>query len=232
MGGCMKKRGLNAFLSIFLLIILAGIFSVIMICTNEKLEKREPSIYKSLDDFKTTKVTEAYKTMISKADKKVQLVIDEQELNDLTAIVIQDYEKNADAIDISGYSAQINTDSITIRLDSKLFELLSTQYVLKIKPSIVDKKLNMFVSEFKVGKFPLSPKTFLKQIQTSDKSNYYVDLEQQSIVIENKYPEQMIFNDIKLEQGKVSMEFALSIKNVKDLMKILGTLLPEGLKQP
>lgn len=220
----MKKRGLIVFLFIVAAIILAGLY---LVSSNEKLVKQDSTKYKSIDDFKTKKITEVHKSMLSKADKKAQLVIDEQELSDLAAVVIKDYEKSADAVEISGYSAQIDSDGITIKLDSKILDLLPTQYVFKIKPSIVDNRINLVVSEFKVGKLPISPKLLLKQIQTSDKSNYYVDLQLKSIVLENKYPKQMIFNDIKFEKDKMSIELTLSVKSLKDLKNILGTVFPD-----
>ncbi|HEY5584353.1 MAG TPA: hypothetical protein VIK78_07670 [Ruminiclostridium sp.] len=226
----MRKRRSIILQLLLVGIILASMFLVIMISTNEKLEKQKPAIYTSLEDFKTKKVTEAYKNMLYNVDKKVQLEIDEQELNDLIAIAIQDYEKRANAVVINGYSSQIATDVMTIRLDSKLLNLVPTQYVLKIKPSIEDNKLRLFVSEFKVGKISINPQTILKQIKASDKGEYYVDLKQQSIVLENKYSQQIILNDITLKQGTVSMNIELSIKNVKDLINVLGKLLPEGLQ--
>ena len=139
-------------------------------------------------------------------------------------------EKQADAIPINGYSVQINTDSITIKLDSKLFKRLPTQYVLEVIPAVKDNKLVLFVSKFKVGKLLIDPKTVLKQIKSSDKDNYSVDLQQQSIVIENKYPDQIILKDIQLGQSKVSMGIELAISNVKDLINVLGKVLPEDLK--
>jgi len=230
MGVHMKKKRLNIPLLLLACIILAGMFLVIMVSTNEKLEKQKPVIYISLEDFKTKKVTEAYKKMLSKVDNKVQLEIDEQELNDLIAIMIQDYEKKANAVAIDGYSSKIATDGVTIKLDSKLFKLVPIQYVAKIKPSIEGNKLRLFVSEFKVGKISLNPKTALEQIQPSANGEYTVDLQQQSIVLENRYSEQIILNDITLEEGKVSMGIVLSVKNVNDLLNILAKLLPEGLQ--
>jgi len=230
MGVCMKKK--RSIIPLFLLacIIIAGVFMVLMISTNEKLEKQEPMIYKSLDDFKNKKLTDAYKNMILKVDKKVQLEVDEQELSDLIAILVKEYEKQDDSIPINGYSAQIDSDRITIRLDSKLLEQLPVQYVLELLPSIEDNRLVLFVSKFKVGKLSIDPKIVLKQIKASDKDNYSVDLQKQSIVLKNKYSEQIILKDIQLGQGKVSMGIELSINNVKDLINVLGKVLPEDLK--
>lgn len=219
----MKRRGFVVFLSLFILIILAGLF---LISSNEKLEKPDPEIYKGLDDFKTKKTAQLYKSVLLSANKKASLEINEQELNDLIAIAIQNYEKSADAIEISGYSTKINKENIVIKLDSKLINLIPTQYALEIKPSIVDNRINFVVTGFKVGKLPIGSRVILKQLQTSDKIDYYVDIQQQSIVIENRYPKQMIFNDIKLEQGKLSMEITMSVKNLKDVMEIIGTVLP------
>lgn len=224
----MKRKRPSILLLLLAFIILIGIFLVIMISTNERLEKSEPAIYASLEDFKTKKLTQAYKTMLTKVDRKVQLEIDEQELNDLVAIIIQDYENST--IAISGYSSQIAADCISIRLDSKLLNLIPTQFVIKIKPSVEENKIRLLVTEFKVGKLPISPRFILKQLTAPSKGGYHIDAQQQSVVLENKYQEQIILNDITLEQGTAIMNIELSIQNVKDLMNLFEKLLPEGLK--
>lgn len=227
----MKKKRMVIPLVILAFLFLSGIFLVIMISTNGTLDKMEPTMYKSLDDFKTKKITEAVRNMVSNTDRKVQLEITEQELNELIALLVKDFEKNFDNIVINGYRAEIDAKSLILRLDSKLLEWLPTQFVVKIIPSIQNGAIYLKISEIKVGKLPVNPKIILKQIKASDKSNFSIDLDQQSIMLINKYAEQMMLKDVELEKGKAVLKVEIKIDSLNDLAGILNNVIPDGLKK-
>ena len=212
------------------LVFIAGLIFIILVGTNAKLDKQELVTYKDLRDFKSKKLDNAFKKIIDETDREVEINFDEKELNELVALVFREYEQKHSALKISGYQCRIDKDRIEVSFDSYLFKLLPVQYIFEIIPSIENNQLSFFVANAKIGKLSITAENVLKKLKTTEKNEYYVDLQKRSIVLNNKYPYQIIFKRVEVKEGKVGVQIALSINSVKDLVNVLGLVLPEDLE--
>ncbi len=225
----MKKAILGLLVA---LVILISVFLVVIVLlsTNERLDRQEPVNYKSIDEFKETKLEEAFERVIDRADRKVIVEFTEEELRELLALIIADYEKSSEAIGIRGYDLEVAGERIKVSIDSYLYKLLPVQYVVEIAPSIENNRISLFVEGLKVGKLNAPKSMLLKRIKAREKGDFFVDLQKQSITLINKYPEQITFKSVEVDEKTVKLDIALSINTLKDLINVLGTIMSDDLE--
>ncbi|WP_372998038.1 hypothetical protein [Lutispora sp.] len=225
-------RGKGVLLTISLLaLLLAGVLIFIaLLGGDDKLEKQEPQTYKTLEEMKSIKIDKAFKRVVDKKDREVEIEIDESDLDELTALLVKEYEKNENPLKIRGYKAEIVGDKIRISIDSYLYKLIPAQYILRIAPSIENNRVSLFVESIKIGRFDISPEAVLKNLKEVEKGLYFIDLEKRSIVLNNKYPDQIILKSVEVDEKRISIKAALSINTLKDLVNVLGVIIPEELE--
>lgn len=225
-------RGKGALLTIVLLalFIAGGSIFITLLGGNERLEKQEPQTYKTLEEMKNIKMDKAFRRIVDKKGREIEIEIDESELNELTALLVKEYEKTENPLKIRGYKAEIVGDKIRISVDSYLYKLIPAQYLLRIVPSIENNKVSLFVESVKIGRFDISSEALLKNLKKVEKGSYFIDLEKRSIVLNNKYPDQIILKNVEVYEGRLSIKVALSINTLKDLVNVLGEIIPEELE--
>jgi hypothetical protein len=225
-------RGKGVLLTVVLLaLMIAGVsIFIALLSGNEKLEKQEPQTYKTLEEMKNIEMDKAFRRVVDKKDREIEIEIDESGLNELTALLVMEYEKTENPMKIRGYKAELVGDKIRISIDSYLYKLIPAQYVLSIVPSIENNRVSLFVESVKIGRLDISSETVLKNLKKVEKSSYFIDLEKRSIVLNNKYPDQIILKNVEVNEERLSIKAALSINTLKDLINVLGVIIPEELE--
>lgn len=224
----------NKFL-FFLLISAAGLLAttivfLILITGDGKSVIYEPSDFKSIEEFKTSKIKLEFEKMVVSTDREFEVSVDEEDLNHLLSLVFYETEYNDD-LNVTGYRVEIVDENIMLFFDSYFLKIIPVQYKFKIKPIIENNRLGFVVKESKLGIVNIPPKIALKRLMTNEFDEFYVDIQRQTIVLNNDSYKQILFSEMFVENDKLKIRVALYIESLDDLLKVLTLILDEDIRR-
>ncbi|MGI6537930.1 MAG: hypothetical protein ACOX22_06275 [Caldicoprobacterales bacterium] len=212
------------------LLFLTGVFFIILIAANESLPLEERADDISIEDIKNKIVYEAFRQVISSMKPEVAIVLSREEISQLVSYSLEEYMEDNPEIIIYAYKGEITGNSLVIRIDSKLFQVLPVQYVLEFMPVINNNCLGATLISANIGKLPISKDLVMKKMRINNK-NILIDKETYSISFVNTLPEHIIFTGFELKDEAAYIQAYLSIKDINDLIKLVQTVLPEDIKE-
>lgn len=202
-----------------------------LLIPDEKHSMIEPVKYNSMEEYKESKLQESFSDVLDNYQKALTVTMDEAELNEILALQYKEMkEKGTDIPEITGFKGEINEGKIKIYMDSMLMGIIPTQYAVELVPGIENNKIILFLSKARAGQIPLSKKLVLNIIRRSDNQEFTVDVDKANLVLNNNLPKQFAFKSIIVRDKRIDLEVGVFIQSIDDLLEVIGTILPKGLK--
>jgi hypothetical protein len=218
--------------TLLVLIIVSIIILLFVLTTEDKLSIIEPLEYSSMEDYKKQKLQGAFDDVVNNIQNTLVFTMDEYELNEILALEYKEFkDKGEEMALIKGFKGEIIGNRIKITFNSNVMKIIPTQYIVELIPSIENNKLVFFVSSITMGKLKIPKSIFLKRIKTTENEEFYIDIEKSIIVINNKLPDQFALKSIEIKNNKIELQVGVFIQSIKDLLKVIGTVLPDDLSK-
>ncbi|AGK97026.1 hypothetical protein [Clostridium pasteurianum] len=154
----------------------------------------------------------------------IGFLLTEKDLNNLL------YGAIKDKIKVNAMETDINADSISIYINSYLFNKISTQYMLEFIPFTSGDKLVLNLKSAKIGRISIPKNLVLNRLKKSNSNYMTINNTNNSINIDGKILEPFKISDFKLEGDKLRFNLTYSIKSLQDIKNLFSYEIPDNIK--
>lgn len=172
------------------------------------------SLIKTLETIEYNKVSSSL---------NISFILTEKDLDNIL------YESMKNNMAVDGIETDIDIDSIKVYINSRLLQVIPTQYSLEFTPSIKDNTLVLNLKNAKIGRVSI-PKSFvLNRLKENSSSYISINNTDNYISINKNAVDPFKINSFNIEDGKLRLNLNYSIKSIEDITNLFSHKMPEDI---
>ncbi|RDY27983.1 hypothetical protein CHL78_006680 [Romboutsia weinsteinii] len=198
---------------IIVILILLGALYYLLIPTNKIYLERDNKIitYKDLIEGDFLKSCELLENPLG---LKGNIEVSNKEFRNIIYTLMKKYNIS----ELKDTYIEIEDKNIKVSSPYEVLGFIESQFELTLVPKVVNNRLNIKVTDSKLGKINIS-NNILKRIMKSYESKIPFSIDGDTIIIDKSYTYPLVIDRLSVEKGKIILEIEVRIDNLLDFIK-------------
>lgn len=214
----MRKKRIKIIFSIIVcIIVLLGATAYYLIHPVKKVSAPSSVKYNSLSDFVNYKSQDILKSIQNNGTNDIPVYVTEDETNQLLELIKPDIKNASSALSgVTVIHMEYAPEQDYLYINAVYNKLITTQYIIRFIPEIVDNKIAIKIEDVKLGQIDLPKSIILKRLAGKSK-DYTVNEKDGTIILNTDFPSALSLKTVNSGNNKLELHFGISLNSIKDL---------------